>query len=196
MTFFDWKDSMKSDNKQEKSRIKTRQSKAGSKHKRIKPAFPWSHCFVLSLIGISGVLFNIACAVDALNDRFSSSGVVMTFAILALLFLLGWMWVISLLVKGHKGRTKQYEETFDDGSAHAGERDKQNESFRQVNPMHAFIPNEPVYDLDSWDPIFKETDSMASDFKGKFYQRLDENTVMDMDTGEIHWTTPWSADDQ
>ena len=53
--------------------------------------------------------------------------------------------------------------------------------------------SDPIFDLDSWEPMFKISDDMAVDSKGNFKMRMDDNMVMDMDTGDVHFTTPWAS---
>ena len=53
----------------------------------------------------------------------------------------------------------------------------------------------PVFDLDSWDPLFKVSDDMAVDMDGNWSVRIGDGLAMDMDTGDIHFTTSWSSDD-
>ena len=55
--------------------------------------------------------------------------------------------------------------------------------------------SDPVFDVDNWEPMFKISKDMAVDDKGDFFMRMGDNTVMDMDSGEIRFTTPWDSDD-
>ena len=50
---------------------------------------------------------------------------------------------------------------------------------------------DPIFDLDSWEPLFRISENMVVDPKGKFYTRMNENTVMDLDTGNVRFITPW-----
>ena len=52
----------------------------------------------------------------------------------------------------------------------------------------------PIFDLDSWEPMFKLSDTMAVDSKGKFSVRMGDSLAMDIDTGEVHFTTPWGSE--
>lgn len=54
--------------------------------------------------------------------------------------------------------------------------------------------SKPIFDTDSWEPMFKISKDMAVDSKGRFSIRLDDNVAMDMDTGDLRFTTPWSGD--
>ena len=51
----------------------------------------------------------------------------------------------------------------------------------------------PVFDLDSWEPMFPIGDDMAVDSKGHFKLRMGDGMAMDMDTGEVSFTTPWRS---
>lgn len=55
--------------------------------------------------------------------------------------------------------------------------------------------SDPIFDLDSWDPMFKVSDDVAVDFEGRFSMRVGDNMAMDMDSGEVHFTTSWDSDD-
>ena len=50
---------------------------------------------------------------------------------------------------------------------------------------------DPIFDLDSWEPLFRISENMVVDPKGKFYTRMNENMVMDLDTGNVRFITPW-----
>ena len=51
--------------------------------------------------------------------------------------------------------------------------------------------SDPIFDLDSWEPLFKLSDDVAVDAKGKLSLRMGENMVMDMESGSMRFTTPW-----
>ena len=54
----------------------------------------------------------------------------------------------------------------------------------------------PVFDLDDdFKPMFRLSKDAAVDFDGHFKMRMGDNMAMDMDTGEMHFTTSWSSDD-
>ncbi len=55
--------------------------------------------------------------------------------------------------------------------------------------------SDPIFDLDSWEPMFRVSDGLAIDAKGRFSMRMGENMAMDMETGELHFTTPWTSED-
>ena len=50
---------------------------------------------------------------------------------------------------------------------------------------------DPIFDLDSWEPLLRVSENMVVDHKGKFYTRMNENMVMDLDTGKLRFITPW-----
>ena len=56
--------------------------------------------------------------------------------------------------------------------------------------------NDPIFDIDSFDPLFPISDDMAVDSNGHFKVRFSENMAMDMDTGEMHFITPWKNPDE
>ena len=51
--------------------------------------------------------------------------------------------------------------------------------------------SDPIFDLDSWEPLFKLSEEVAVDAKGKLVLRMGENMVMDMESGSMRFTTPW-----
>ena len=55
--------------------------------------------------------------------------------------------------------------------------------------------NDPIFDLDSWEPLFKLSEEVAVDAKGKLSLRMGENMVMDMESGSMRFTTPWTVPD-
>ncbi len=55
--------------------------------------------------------------------------------------------------------------------------------------------NDPIFDIDNWEPMFKISEDMAVDSKGNFSMRIGDNMVMDMDSGEMHFTTSWGSDE-
>ena len=50
---------------------------------------------------------------------------------------------------------------------------------------------DPIFDLDSWEPLFRINENMVVDLAGKYYTRMNENMVMDLDTGKLRFITPW-----
>ena len=52
---------------------------------------------------------------------------------------------------------------------------------------------DPVFNLDSWEPMFPIDNDMAVDSQGRFIMRMGDGMAMDMDTGEMQFTTPWET---
>ena len=50
----------------------------------------------------------------------------------------------------------------------------------------------PIFNLDNWEPMFPINGDMAVDSQGHFKMRMGDGLAMDMDTGEMHFTTPWT----
>lgn len=50
---------------------------------------------------------------------------------------------------------------------------------------------DPIFDLESWEPLFRGNENMVVDLAGKYYTRMNENMVMDLDTGKLRFITPW-----
>lgn len=48
-------------------------------------------------------------------------------------------------------------------------------------------------DYDDGDIGYVLDDNMAMDSKGNFIQRLDNNTVLDMGSGEVHFISGWGS---
>lgn len=55
--------------------------------------------------------------------------------------------------------------------------------------------SDPIFPLDTWEPCFPVDENVAVDLNGHFKMRVGENMAMDMDTGEMHFTTPWPSED-
>lgn len=55
--------------------------------------------------------------------------------------------------------------------------------------------NEPIFEFDTCDPLLPVSDSMAVGMNGHIRMRFSENMAMDMNTGEMHFTTPWKLSD-
>ena len=51
----------------------------------------------------------------------------------------------------------------------------------------------PLFDFTDREPLFKVTDDLAADPKGRFFMRLGNNVAMDVKTGKPVFTTPWPA---
>ncbi len=56
--------------------------------------------------------------------------------------------------------------------------------------------SDPIFDLDTWEPMLKVSKDLRVDTKGNFSMRMGENMAMDLDTGKMHFTTPWPSDDE
>ena len=55
---------------------------------------------------------------------------------------------------------------------------------------------DPVFPFDTWEPYFPVDKNIAVDAKGHFKMRVGEHMAMDVETGELHFTTPWPSDDK
>ena len=51
------------------------------------------------------------------------------------------------------------------------------------------------FDYDDGDYVHSLSDNMAIDSDGNMMMRMSDNMAMDMDSGEIHFFSSWSADD-
>ena len=51
------------------------------------------------------------------------------------------------------------------------------------------------FDYDDGDFIHSISDNMAIDSDGDYMMRIGDNMAMDMDTGDIHFISSWSDDD-
>lgn len=54
----------------------------------------------------------------------------------------------------------------------------------------------PFFDYEDGDFIYPLSDSMAIDSNGNLMMRLSDNMAMDMDSGNLHMTSPWSSDEE
>ena len=52
-----------------------------------------------------------------------------------------------------------------------------------------------IFHYDDGDFIHSISDNMAIDSDGDFMMRMGDNMAMDMDTGDIHFISSWSDDD-
>lgn len=52
------------------------------------------------------------------------------------------------------------------------------------------------FDYENGNFVASISDNMAIDSDGNFMMRMTENTVMDMDTGDIHFISGWSDDEE
>ena len=53
----------------------------------------------------------------------------------------------------------------------------------------------PIFDYDDGDFIFSTSNNIAFDSDGNMMMRMSENTAMDMDSGELHFTSNWSDEE-
>ena len=161
-----------------------------------RPRFPWPNLLFFTTIGFAGAGFNYGVSIESANDPVPMASVTTTFTVLALLFIIGWIWISAVIIKGYLERLRQYK--LSPGDLAQSEPDsgkRQGSSAGSGQPGLAWT-DIPMRFLDNWEPLFKETDNMASDYKGRFYQHVGEYEVMDMDTGKIRWITSWSDDPQ
>ena len=52
------------------------------------------------------------------------------------------------------------------------------------------------FDYDDGDFAFAISDDLAMDSDGDLMMRMGDNVAMDMDTGELHFISGWSDDDE
>ena len=52
-----------------------------------------------------------------------------------------------------------------------------------------------IFDYDDSDFIFPTSNNMGIDSNGNFHMRMGDNMSMDMETGELHFTSGWTNDD-
>ncbi len=52
---------------------------------------------------------------------------------------------------------------------------------------------DPVFKLDNWEPMFPVDDKFAVDLNGHFKMRVGDNLSMDVENGELFFTTPWKG---
>lgn len=51
------------------------------------------------------------------------------------------------------------------------------------------------FDYDNGDFVHTISDNMAIDYDGDMLMRMGDNMAMDMETGDIHFISDWSDDD-
>ncbi len=56
--------------------------------------------------------------------------------------------------------------------------------------------NKNFFDYDDGDFAFAISDDLAMDSDGDLMMRMGDNMAMDMDTGELHFISGWSDDDE
>lgn len=52
-----------------------------------------------------------------------------------------------------------------------------------------------IFDYENGDFIHALSDSMAINSDGNFMMKVSNNMAMDMDSGDLHMTSPWPSDD-
>lgn len=55
--------------------------------------------------------------------------------------------------------------------------------------------SKPFFDYDDGDFAMSISDNMAMDTDGNLMMRMGDNMAMDMDTGDIHFISSWSRDE-
>ena len=55
--------------------------------------------------------------------------------------------------------------------------------------------SDPVFDLDTWEPLFKVSEDLSVDSNGDFSMRMGKNMAMNLETGKMRFTTPWPSGD-
>lgn len=52
-----------------------------------------------------------------------------------------------------------------------------------------------IFDYDDGDYAFSISDNMAIDSEGDLLLRMSDNIAMELDSGDIHFTSSWKDDD-
>lgn len=52
-----------------------------------------------------------------------------------------------------------------------------------------------IWDIDDDNFIFELSNNMAMDSNGNMMMRMSDNTAMDIDSGDIHFTSPWNNEE-
>jgi hypothetical protein len=52
------------------------------------------------------------------------------------------------------------------------------------------------FDYDDGDYVFSVSGNSAMDSEGNMMTRMSDNMAMDLDTGDIHFISSWSSDDE
>lgn len=53
----------------------------------------------------------------------------------------------------------------------------------------------PIFGLDDWQPIFPVGNGLSVDLNGNFKMRMGDGLAMDLDSGDMMFTTPWGGGD-
>lgn len=54
---------------------------------------------------------------------------------------------------------------------------------------------DPIWDIESLEPFVPVSDQFALGLDGRMRMRVNDNLSMDMESGELHFTTPWTVPD-
>ncbi len=55
--------------------------------------------------------------------------------------------------------------------------------------------SKPIFDLEDGDFIFSTSGSLGFDSDENMMMRMSDNMAMDMDSGDIHFTSSWDNDE-
>lgn len=55
--------------------------------------------------------------------------------------------------------------------------------------------SKPIFDLEDGDFIFSTSGNLRFDSDGNMMMRMSDNIAMDMDSGDIHFTSFWDNDE-
>ena len=55
--------------------------------------------------------------------------------------------------------------------------------------------SKPIFDLEDGDFIFSTSVNLGFDSDGNMMMRMSDNMAMDMDSGDIHFTSSWDNDE-
>ena len=55
--------------------------------------------------------------------------------------------------------------------------------------------SKPIFDLEDRDFIFSTSGNLGFDSDGNMMMRMSDNMAMDMDSGDIHFTSSWDNDE-
>ena len=51
----------------------------------------------------------------------------------------------------------------------------------------------PILDIESGELLYPVSDKLALDLEGRIRMRVNDNLSMDMESGELRFTTPWTV---
>jgi hypothetical protein len=55
--------------------------------------------------------------------------------------------------------------------------------------------SKPIWDMEGGEILFPVSNNMAIDSDGNMMMRMSDNMAMDMDSGDLHFVSSWSNDD-